>query len=76
MKAMHNTPDTGKYIGKVVLYPKDMERGERLEVDLAQIPQKVVLWCIPKIRINESNSQLLIHPYNKSRSCVVSQRYG
>ncbi len=75
MKAIHNYI-LGYFIFRcVVLYPKDTEKWKQFTT--LRLPQdgECMLFCIPKILKNESNSQLQISGRSKRTGCFVSQRY-
>ena len=59
----------------VVLYPKDTEKWKQFTTSIFIFLFFVVLFCIPKILKNESNSQLAHKPRNTKPCCFVSQRY-
>ena len=60
---------------RVVLYPKDTEKWKQFTTlhHLASI--LILLFCIPKILKNESNSQRWVCCSGKVSGCFVSQRY-
>ena len=60
---------------KVVLYPKDTEKWKQFTTLQSVYPFRYLLFCIPKILKNESNSQLKCTLENDATSCFVSQRY-
>ena len=75
MKAIHNTWLFLQRLPCVVLYPKDTEKWKQFTTN--QMPSNFwsLLFCIPKILKNESNSQQ-VFGYGRFRmSCFVSQRY-
>ena len=75
MKAIHNARTICLIIIIVVLYPKDTEKWKQFTTNLNVIKDNKLLFCIPKILKNESNSQL-IPPVSKVKlCCFVSQRY-
>ena len=57
MKAIHNTPPIFLLYSTVVLYPKDTEKWKQFTTLTSILSLHVVLFCIPKILKNESNSQ-------------------
>ena len=59
----------------VVLYPKDTEKWKQFTTMMLIKNIKSLLFCIPKILKNESNSQLFNLPLTNVLSCFVSQRY-
>ena len=59
----------------VVLYPKDTEKWKQFTTITSILSLHVVLFCIPKILKNESNSQRTINFNNFTFRCFVSQRY-
>ena len=75
MKAIHNTIMNGHIWPKVVLYPKDTEKWKQFTTYSITSAEKAVLFCIPKILKNESNSQLSEYLSIAFNSCFVSQRY-
>ena len=75
MKAIHNFNKGWSKVISVVLYPKDTEKWKQFTTPLPIIVHTWLLFCIPKILKNESNSQLISGGYNTSISCFVSQRY-
>ena len=75
MKAIHNTLVWSYVTEKVVLYPKDTEKWKQFTTRQRNERRIFLLFCIPKILKNESNSQQKsLHIYH-SQSCFVSQRY-
>ena len=58
MKAIHNAPINNLILSPVVLYPKDTEKWKQFTTTIVAFCFKIVLFCIPKILKNESNSQL------------------
>ena len=75
MKAIHNCNLISKNRIWVVLYPKDTEKWKQFTTFIRECYSTYLLFCIPKILKNESNSQ---HSYIASRTfsrCFVSQRY-
>ena len=75
MKAIHNRLGYNSLHNIVVLYPKDTEKWKQFTTDSASLRISSMLFCIPKILKNESNSQLLKNGKTTTRSCFVSQRY-
>ena len=75
MKAIHNRWDVRSWFGKVVLYPKDTEKWKQFTTTRKRTPCKFLLFCIPKILKNESNSQHPIGWFAIRACCFVSQRY-
>ena len=75
MKAIHNLGGVVYCHNHVVLYPKDTEKWKQFTTKSFYINLKNMLFCIPKILKNESNSQLWIKWKLKKASCFVSQRY-
>ena len=75
MKAIHNL--TGKHFSiiNVVLYPKDTEKWKQFTTCHCYRRNKYLLFCIPKILKNESNSQRVITTAKAFQGCFVSQRY-
>ena len=75
MKAIHNYNKHPIASRCVVLYPKDTEKWKQFTTETTFNPNDTVLFCIPKILKNESNSQQIsiISYYNSC--CFVSQRY-
>ena len=75
MKAIHNSLCRYRSEVIVVLYPKDTEKWKQFTTFSVMLKITFMLFCIPKILKNESNSQLngLFHLHPKS--CFVSQRY-
>ena len=59
----------------VVLYPKDTEKWKQFTTSSHKYIITPVLFCIPKILKNESNSQLNQCNYFYMLCCFVSQRY-
>ena len=57
MKAIHNTESSPVHYFNVVLYPKDTEKWKQFTTKIVSIPNLLMLFCIPKILKNESNSQ-------------------
>ena len=75
MKAIHNDNYGYTVTIRVVLYPKDTEKWKQFTTIAPERKQRIMLFCIPKILKNESNSQLLTIAGTKGVSCFVSQRY-
>ena len=75
MKAIHNFVLLHSMRNYVVLYPKDTEKWKQFTTNIRHYYLLNMLFCIPKILKNESNSQ----PYKvgevKLPCCFVSQRY-
>ena len=59
MKAIHNSQYLCFKLTKVVLYPKDTEKWKQFTTTQAVVWEFGLLFCIPKILKNESNSQLV-----------------
>ena len=59
----------------VVLYPKDTEKWKQFTTLKNSLMKLTVLFCIPKILKNESNSQHTTNFFIVFYSCFVSQRY-
>ena len=59
MKAIHNGGNRYKWDEVVVLYPKDTEKWKQFTTKGIELKNELMLFCIPKILKNESNSQLL-----------------
>ena len=59
----------------VVLYPKDTEKWKQFTTAYTQDEIILLLFCIPKILKNESNSQLGKESQKYKECCFVSQRY-
>ena len=75
MKAIHNNRRFDDFLAIVVLYPKDTEKWKQFTtVDLFLFFVHL-LFCIPKILKNESNSQRLKRNAFSIEGCFVSQRY-
>ena len=75
MKAIHNLENLLKLLETVVLYPKDTEKWKQFTTGYWAFEDELMLFCIPKILKNESNSQLAwVNPYS-IQGCFVSQRY-
>ena len=75
MKAIHNDMMELKEFQKVVLYPKDTEKWKQFTTFNATATTTPMLFCIPKILKNESNSQPDQMPSFPISCCFVSQRY-
>ena len=75
MKAIHNGVETILIDVKVVLYPKDTEKWKQFTTVTLISIYLVMLFCIPKILKNESNSQRYKRNFFCNFSCFVSQRY-
>ena len=75
MKAIHNKGGETKELDNVVLYPKDTEKWKQFTTNLQKENLRTVLFCIPKILKNESNSQHTKVMNIVSNGCFVSQRY-
>ena len=75
MKAIHNEKDVLQSWLGVVLYPKDTEKWKQFTTCISTTPIVFLLFCIPKILKNESNSQLYFGLRTPEASCFVSQRY-
>ena len=60
---------------EVVLYPKDTEKWKQFTTSVSYLCNETLLFCIPKILKNESNSQPLLRNRAKGLRCFVSQRY-
>ena len=75
MKAIHNTQlfYLDSYI--VVLYPKDTEKWKQFTTEVQPLTKQYLLFCIPKILKNESNSQQTWQLLKFIYCCFVSQRY-
>ena len=75
MKAIHNRFFRSSFFFRVVLYPKDTEKWKQFTTVVYISAEEGLLFCIPKILKNESNSQqYLSHRFSFYR-CFVSQRY-
>ena len=59
----------------VVLYPKDTEKWKQFTTFINSLPDLELLFCIPKILKNESNSQQNWFLIVVATCCFVSQRY-
>ena len=57
MKAIHNQPKMTANRKTVVLYPKDTEKWKQFTTTVIVTTKSRLLFCIPKILKNESNSQ-------------------
>ena len=75
MKAIHNTLYGNIACHCVVLYPKDTEKWKQFTTEIDADITKGMLFCIPKILKNESNSQLILFLLLLHFGCFVSQRY-
>ena len=75
MKAIHNVRLSGFLTDFVVLYPKDTEKWKQFTTEWTTCPSNSMLFCIPKILKNESNSQLWRVWFSYGNCCFVSQRY-
>ena len=75
MKAIHNRFNNTKKKFEVVLYPKDTEKWKQFTTVRQPCFASEMLFCIPKILKNESNSQLASTIKPKKGRCFVSQRY-
>ena len=75
MKAIHNMRYYLLKILRVVLYPKDTEKWKQFTTRKRNERRIFLLFCIPKILKNESNSQLIFHNSYLQFCCFVSQRY-
>ena len=64
MKAIHNRSDFDVYLHFVVLYPKDTEKWKQFTTCKLDFLHLLLLFCIPKILKNESNSQLWLKKLN------------
>ena len=60
---------------KVVLYPKDTEKWKQFTTKVLLVKNMKMLFCIPKILKNESNSQPWGDGNLYPQGCFVSQRY-
>ena len=63
MKAIHNASLLSELALFVVLYPKDTEKWKQFTTSSSKVCLSLLLFCIPKILKNESNSQ----PFTKWR---------
>ena len=75
MKAIHNVSALDFQFDEVVLYPKDTEKWKQFTTFGEWIYFFVLLFCIPKILKNESNSQHIFFSLKFNKCCFVSQRY-
>ena len=75
MKAIHNQPKEVKQYFVVVLYPKDTEKWKQFTTLFVFLCLAIMLFCIPKILKNESNSQQISGSICNYIRCFVSQRY-
>ena len=75
MKAIHNFISPCFYLAFVVLYPKDTEKWKQFTTNLFKLTHTCLLFCIPKILKNESNSQPFSYRWFLLLRCFVSQRY-
>ena len=75
MKAIHNTRHFQTNLLQVVLYPKDTEKWKQFTTNFSLCLWPLLLFCIPKILKNESNSQQLRLHLILGYRCFVSQRY-
>ena len=75
MKAIHNEDGSIILNQFVVLYPKDTEKWKQFTTLVFLFHLRMLLFCIPKILKNESNSQRYLSHNNLVFSCFVSQRY-
>ena len=75
MKAIHNCLCPRLLYEPVVLYPKDTEKWKQFTTTNQTVADTYLLFCIPKILKNESNSQLEKAMMLATLSCFVSQRY-
>ena len=75
MKAIHNTTNYAPFGLDVVLYPKDTEKWKQFTTMRDKYLNHRLLFCIPKILKNESNSQPIKIIFIANTSCFVSQRY-
>ena len=75
MKAIHNSLVVKLSPKSVVLYPKDTEKWKQFTTILTIDEMNEMLFCIPKILKNESNSQPTTEYTRSAKSCFVSQRY-
>jgi len=57
MKAIHNPDGIWEDYVSVVLYPKDTQKWKQFTTESTQKKLLRLLYCIPKILKNESNSQ-------------------
>ena len=75
MKAIHNNLVYDRRRNWVVLYPKDTEKWKQFTTAERGNAHDFLLFCIPKILKNESNSQQALNLELTRKSCFVSQRY-
>ena len=75
MKAIHNYSGGKDSQASVVLYPKDTEKWKQFTTICILLCRLLMLFCIPKILKNESNSQQLMRFLKSLFCCFVSQRY-
>ena len=75
MKAIHNHRFIWEQTYGVVLYPKDTEKWKQFTTLIHNNILNHLLFCIPKILKNESNSQLYPLKSLAWTCCFVSQRY-
>ena len=75
MKAIHNLVPCLHITITVVLYPKDTEKWKQFTTCTGYNWTNKLLFCIPKILKNESNSQRKKLSHKSSFCCFVSQRY-
>ena len=75
MKAIHNLPHLLLFLLLVVLYPKDTEKWKQFTTEELMQYANLLLFCIPKILKNESNSQHDGLNDGTNNGCFVSQRY-
>mgnify|MGYP003588324707 CR=1 FL=1 len=75
MKAIHNNSGVSFKMLEVVLYPKDTEKWKQFTTRSKAVSLYLLLFCIPKILKNESNSQLEKEDTENENCCFVSQRY-
>ena len=75
MKAIHNYRCFKSNVFRVVLYPKDTEKWKQFTTANNRREGETLLFCIPKILKNESNSQRHSLFIIYLDSCFVSQRY-
>ena len=75
MKAIHNKSFKDYFGSFVVLYPKDTEKWKQFTTVNSVANSPSLLFCIPKILKNESNSQQPAGNIQGLLRCFVSQRY-
>ena len=75
MKAIHNDFPKDEKSAEVVLYPKDTEKWKQFTTLFYIFVLYDMLFCIPKILKNESNSQQPPISIFEPTGCFVSQRY-